>query len=62
MKIRLTTALSGPMKSYSAGDEYPCDADEAQRLIAAGFAVPVTEVTVERAVRAPAPEKRKAKG
>jgi len=44
MKIKMTTGLSGPDYSLSPGDEWDFPADEAGRLIAAGFAVPVKKV------------------
>lgn len=38
MKVILLTSLAGPAGAWSAGDEYECSADEAQRFIAAGYA------------------------
>lgn len=58
MLIRLTTGLSGPAYSLGPGDERDFPQDEALRLIAAGYAVPVTEVKVEHAVQAPVVETR----
>lgn len=58
MLVRLTTGLSGPAYSLGPGDERDFPQDEALRLIAAGYAVPVSETKVERAVKRPAPEKR----
>lgn len=60
MKIRMLTGLSGVEFSLSPGDETERFGDEeAGRLIEAGFAVPVVEEKVERAVkRQPAREKR----
>lgn len=57
-EVTLTTALVGAA-SYSAGDKFQCSEDEARRLIEAGFAVPIVEAKVERAVKRPtAKEKR----
>lgn len=50
MKIRMTQHLSGPTVTYATGDEYDLPQDEAVRLLSAGFAVPVAEPVVERAV------------
>lgn len=58
MLIRLTTGLSGSEFNLGPGDERDFPSDEAVRLIAAGFAVPVAEEKIERAVVAPAPERR----
>lgn len=58
MLVRLTTGLSGPAYSLGPGDERDFPQDEALRLISAGYAVPVSERKVERAVKAPAPERR----
>lgn len=41
MKVKLLTSLAGATLSHAKGDEYPCDAAEAKRLIEAGFAEPV---------------------
>lgn len=62
MKIQMVVGLSGNEYSLSPGDvrEFP-DA-EAIRLIEAGYAVPVAEETVERAVIAPAQERRGKRG
>lgn len=58
MLIRLTTGLSGPAYCLAPGDERDFPQDEALRLIAAGYAVPVAEARVETAVKEPAPERR----
>lgn len=51
MKVILTTPMSGPAGAFNIGDEYPCESDkEAKSLIAAGFAVAVTNKT-ERATK-----------
>lgn len=60
MKLRMLTSIAGIDFSLSPGDETERFAnDEAVRMIAAGFAVPVAEIAIERAVQAPAPEKRR---
>lgn len=57
--VKLLVGLSGPAGSWQAGDNYTCDPEEADRLISARFAVPVGAV-VEKTIRAPKLEKRKA--
>lgn len=57
MKVRLLTGLSGPAGSWQPGDTYECTADEAARLIEAGFAES-TAPKRERAVKKPAPATR----
>lgn len=59
MKIRMTMGLAGPHYALAPGDEHEFPQDEAVRLIEAGFAVPVAEVKMERAVKH-APERRAA--
>lgn len=61
MKIKMLTGLTGPEYSLAPGEvrEFP-DA-EAQRLVKAGFAIPVMDDKRERAVKEPAAETR-AKG
>ncbi|CDM57188.1 hypothetical protein [Rhizobium favelukesii] len=39
MLLKMTAGLSGPDFNLASGDEYDFDADEAERLKAAGFAV-----------------------
>jgi hypothetical protein len=59
MKIRMLTGLSGLEYSLSPGDEQDFPNDEALRLVEAGYAVPVVEAKVERAIKkAPAKETR----
>tara|TARA_R110002020_G_scaffold53905_8_gene150480 strand:+ start:16632 stop:16850 length:219 start_codon:yes stop_codon:yes gene_type:complete len=58
----MLAGLSGNEYSLSPGDERDFPDAEAIRLIAAGYAVPVAEVRVERAVAQPAPERRAKKG
>ncbi|RVN04657.1 hypothetical protein CN112_25055 [Sinorhizobium meliloti] len=62
MLIRLTTGLSGPHYSLGPGDEREFPHDEALRLVAAGYAVPVAETETERAVAVPAQERRGKRG
>ncbi|MGI8706200.1 MAG: hypothetical protein ACR2JJ_10485 [Sphingomicrobium sp.] len=57
MRIRMTMSLAGPQYALAPGDEHEFPQDEAVRLIKAGFAVPVAEVKLERAVK-PMPERR----
>lgn len=54
----MLVGLSGPAGFFDVGDIYECDSSEAARLIGARFAVPFIEDNVERAVAAPAPERR----
>lgn len=59
MKIRMLVSTAGIDFALNVGDETErFDDAEAIRFIEAGYAVPVAEVAVERAVKA-APEKRK---
>ena len=58
--IKMLVGLSGPAITLSPGDEHEFPHDEATRLVAAGYAVPVAEVKIERAVKYPPREKRKA--
>jgi len=57
VKIRLLAGFTNGMKP---GDEWELSEDEAQRLIAAGFAQLATEPRAEKAVK-PAPRERRAK-
>lgn len=41
MKVEMTVSMAGPDVAWNAGAEYDLDADEAKRLIDAGYAVPV---------------------
>lgn len=50
MRIRMSVQLSGPTMALERGDEKDFPQDEAIRLIKAGFAVPVTEMEVEKAI------------
>jgi hypothetical protein len=54
----MTVQLSGPNMSLEPGDEREFPQDEAVRLIAAGFAVPVATTEVELAVKNPVVEIR----
>ena len=58
----MLVGLSGPAYCLEPGDEHGFPQDEAMRLITAGYAVPAAEVIVERAVAAPAPERRVKRG
>lgn len=64
MKIKLTTSMVGTGFTLDNGDETEMFSDaEALRLIEAGFAVPVVEAKVERAVKpASAKVERRKKG
>jgi hypothetical protein len=57
----MLVGLSGPAYCLAPGDEYDFPTAEAQNLIAAEIAVPVSEQKIERAVKSPAVEKRKGK-
>jgi hypothetical protein len=62
MKIKMTASLVGPEYSLDAGETTDrFDSAEAIRFIEAGFAVPVAEEKIERAVAVLATEKRKGK-
>jgi hypothetical protein len=56
--VKMTVGLSGPAYLLNPGDTRDFPQDEALRLIAAGFAVPVSEPQIERAVAPTAPETR----
>ena len=62
MLVRMLVGLSGNQYSLGPKDEHDFPQDEALRLISAGYAVPVAELKVERAVAAPAPERRVKRG
>lgn len=51
MLVRMVVGLSGPATSLTPGDEADFPQPEALRLVAAGYAVPVAEVKVERSVK-----------
>lgn len=57
MKIKLLTSLGHVDRTYNAGDEYECSADEAARHVAAGNGEYIREAKVERAVKTPKAEK-----
>lgn len=57
MKVRLLVSLSGVHGAFAPGEEYECGADEAGRLVEAGFAEYIREAKVERAVSKPKAEK-----
>lgn len=57
MKLKMLTSMAGADFALSPGDETERFGDrEAGRLIEAGYAVPVREATVEKAVKG-APER-----
>ena len=58
MKIKLLVSLAGADAAFNAGGEHDWDNEDAIRLIEAGFAVPIAETKIERAVATPAAEKR----
>lgn len=59
MKIKMLVSISGADFSLSPDEETDRFAqEEAERMIAAGYAVPVAEKKVERAVKKGAPERR----
>lgn len=51
MKVKLLVALAKPTGGYRPGEEYQCSKDEAERLIAKGFAEPIktTRKTTKKA-------------
>jgi hypothetical protein len=54
MRVRMLVGLSGPTITLSTGHEADFPQDEALRLIAAGYAVPVAEKRAEKAVKSKA--------
>jgi hypothetical protein len=54
----MLVGLSGSEYSLGPGDEHDFPDAEAIRIVEAGFAVPVAEQPVEKAVKAPAVERR----
>ncbi|MER9170921.1 hypothetical protein NKI12_26920 [Mesorhizobium australicum] len=59
MKIKLLVSLAGAETAFNSGEEHDWENADAIRLIEAGFAVPVSENKIERAVATPAAERRK---
>jgi hypothetical protein len=51
MLVRMVVGLSGPAANLSPGDEAEFPQAEALRLVEAGYAVPVAEARIERAVK-----------
>ena len=51
MKVKMLTCLSGVDYTVNAGDTHECSADEAERLIAAGFAEAVEPSTNVQAAK-----------
>ena len=62
MLVKMLVGLSGPAYSLGPGDERDFPQAEATRLVGAGYAVPVAERNIERAVAKPAIEKRGKRG
>jgi hypothetical protein len=59
MKIRMLTSMAGADFALNVGDETERFPDkEAARMIEAGYAVPVSDPTMERTTKKAAPEKR----
>lgn len=58
MLVKMLVGISGRFYTLEPGDEFHFPDDEADRLVSAGYAVPVVELKTERAVREPAPERR----
>jgi hypothetical protein len=59
MLVKMTVGLAGPAYTLNPGDEREFPQDEAMRLVAAGFAVPVSELKIERAIVDAPVERRK---
>jgi hypothetical protein len=59
MLIEMTTGLSGPAFTLDPGDRRDFPQDEALRLVAAGYAIPVAEKAIERAINEPVTERRR---
>ena len=51
MMVRMVVGLAGPTTSLVPGDEAEFPQAEAVRLIEAGYAVPMVEAKIERAVK-----------
>ena len=51
MLVRMVVGLSGLAANLSPGDEAEFPQAEALRLVEAGYAVPVAEAKIERAVK-----------
>jgi hypothetical protein len=51
MLVRMVVGLSGPTTNLGPGDEAEFPQAEALRLVEAGYAVPVAEAKIERAVK-----------
>jgi hypothetical protein len=62
MRLRMLTGIAGADFVVNPGEETErFSGDEASRLVAAGYAVPVSDEIVERAVKPVAAERRKGK-
>ena len=51
MMVRMVVGLAGPTTSLAPGDKAEFPQAEAVRLIEAGYAVPMVEAKIERAVK-----------
>lgn len=60
MRVKLLVGRPEAGRFLQPGDEHDYPQDEALRLISGGYAAPVAAAKVERAVKPPAPERRKA--
>lgn len=62
MRLRMLTGIAGADFVVNPGEDTErFSGDEASRLVAAGYAVPVSDEIVERAVKPVAAERRKGK-
>lgn len=62
MLLKMTAGLSGPLFNLGPGDEHEFEAAEADRLIEAGFATPVTAEKTERSADETGAERRGKRG
>jgi hypothetical protein len=62
MKITMLVGLAGNDYALSPGDQRDFPDKEAIRLIEAGYAAPVADEKIERAVAQQAPERRSKRG
>ena len=61
MKIQMLECISGPLGTFRVGEIWDNpDADDANRIIAAGFAICVDSLTEEKAVEVETPEAKQA--
>jgi hypothetical protein len=59
MRIKYLAGFAGNDFVIEAGEVRECEDAEAERLIDAGFAIPVADEAMERAVATPAEKRRK---